>query len=266
MLQLKSILNVIDNSGAVWAECIRVLHGGKYARIGKFTERLSLLVFDAEDVAPRPDNKKRASLEMHASMVHVPELTKPFLFFCLFQKSLTMILSRLGNKLLYSHTKSHHRHVFATHGKYQLMDRSIVNIFKPLGKTHWILLPSTFDLMDRPTITLPSSTTLLQQQRNQTDLTGDEIVVVVNKAKANAVATASGVPKVKKGDVRHALVVRARKETMRPDGRYVRFDDNACVLLNKQGEPLGTRVLGVVSGELRQKRWMKLLSLAPKVV
>lgn|SRR5690349_23187729 len=95
---------------------------------------------------------------------------------------------------------------------------------------------------------------------------GDEIVVVVNKAKANAVATASGVPKVKKGDVRHALVVRARKETLRPDGRYVRFDDNACVLLNKQGEPLGTRVLGVVSGELRQKRWMKLLSLAPKVI
>ncbi|KAF9105675.1 39S ribosomal protein L38, mitochondrial [Entomortierella chlamydospora] len=128
MLQLKSILNVIDNSGAVWAECIRVLHGGKYARIG------------------------------------------------------------------------------------------------------------------------------------------DEIVVVVNKAKSNAVATASGIPKVKKGDVRHALVVRARKETLRPDGRYVRFDDNACVLLNKQGEPLGTRVLGVVSGELRQKRWMKLLSLAPKVV
>jgi ribosomal protein L14 len=95
---------------------------------------------------------------------------------------------------------------------------------------------------------------------------GDEIVVVVNRAKSNAVASASGIPKVKKGDVRHALVVRTRKETMRPDGRYVRFDDNACVLLNKQGEPLGTRVLGVVSGELRQKRWMKLLSLAPKVI
>ncbi|KAG0260488.1 hypothetical protein BG011_001857 [Mortierella polycephala] len=128
MLQLKSIINVIDNSGAVWAECIRVLHGGQYARIG------------------------------------------------------------------------------------------------------------------------------------------DKIVVVVSKAKANATATATGIPKVKKGDVRHALIVRARKETMRPDGRYVRFDDNACVLLNKQGEPLGTRVLGVVSGELRQKRWMKLLSLAPKVI
>lgn len=52
----------------------------------------------------------------------------------------------------------------------------------------------------------------------------------------------------------------------RPDGRYIRFDDNACILLNQKKEPLGTRVLGVVAAELRQKNWMKAASLAPRIV
>jgi ribosomal protein L14 len=66
--------------------------------------------------------------------------------------------------------------------------------------------------------------------------------------------------------VRHAVVVRTLKETMRADGRVVRFDDNACVLLNNKKEPLGTRINGVVAAELRQKGWGKIVSLAPKVI
>ncbi|ORZ36691.1 50S ribosomal protein L14 [Catenaria anguillulae PL171] len=98
---------------------------------------------------------------------------------------------------------------------------------------------------------------------------GDQITVVVKEARplpTTGMTAASLANKVKKGDVRRAVIVRARKEVRRPDGRYVRFDDNACVLLNTQGQPLGTRVLGVVANELRMKKWAKVISLAPKVV
>ncbi|KAJ2960037.1 hypothetical protein NQZ79_g4585 [Umbelopsis isabellina] len=98
---------------------------------------------------------------------------------------------------------------------------------------------------------------------------GDEVVCVVKRARPinpSLIGTQAATLKVKKGDVRHAVVVRTKKEVGRPDGRYVRFDDNACVLLNQKKEPLGTRVLGVVAAELRQKKWMKLVSLAPRVV
>ncbi|KAG2181060.1 hypothetical protein INT43_008642 [Umbelopsis isabellina] len=99
--------------------------------------------------------------------------------------------------------------------------------------------------------------------------TCDEVVCVVKRARPinpSLIGTQAATLKVKKGDVRHAVVVRTKKEVGRPDGRYVRFDDNACVLLNQKKEPLGTRVLGVVAAELRQKKWMKLVSLAPRVV
>ena len=69
--------------------------------------------------------------------------------------------------------------------------------------------------------------------------------------------------KVKRGDVRHAVVVRTAKRWQRPDGSVVRFDDNACVLINKAGEPIGTRLSGVVAAELRARQWSKILSLAP---
>ncbi|PKI84897.1 54S ribosomal protein L38, mitochondrial [Malassezia vespertilionis] len=97
---------------------------------------------------------------------------------------------------------------------------------------------------------------------------GDEIVVVVQKARpipANQTGGSSAL-KVRRGDVRHAVIVRTKKEAQRPDGRVVKFDDNACVLLNNRREPLGTRVNGVVSNELRERGWGKILSLAPKVV
>lgn len=100
--------------------------------------------------------------------------------------------------------------------------------------------------------------------------TGDEIVVVIQKARPISAApgqTAAGsANKVRRGDVRHAVVVRTKKEMTRPDGRTVRFDDNACVLLNNKREPAGTRVNGVVAAELRKAGWSKILALAPKVV
>jgi large subunit ribosomal protein L14 len=71
---------------------------------------------------------------------------------------------------------------------------------------------------------------------------------------------------VKKGDVVKAVVVRTRKERRRPDGTYIRFDDNACVLINEQKNPRGTRIFGPVGRELRDKKFMKIVSLAPEVL
>ncbi|KAJ3106584.1 hypothetical protein HDU97_005949 [Phlyctochytrium planicorne] len=99
---------------------------------------------------------------------------------------------------------------------------------------------------------------------------GDEIVCVVKKARplseiAGSSGSASGEGKLKKGDVARALVVRTKKEVRRLDGTFIKFDDNACVMLNKAGQPLGNRVLGVIASECRQKRWAKITSLAPKI-
>src|SRR5436190_23539201 len=99
---------------------------------------------------------------------------------------------------------------------------------------------------------------------------GDRIVVVVQKQRSfgpetgNAGSTSvAAANKVRRGDIRHAVVVRTAKKYQRPDGSVVKFDDNACVLINKNGEPIGSRVSGVVAAELRQKQWSKILSLAP---
>lgn len=87
---------------------------------------------------------------------------------------------------------------------------------------------------------------------------GDIIVVSVKSA-------IPGAP-VKKGDVSRAVVVRTKKEVRRKDGSYIRFDENAAVLLNNQGEPRGTRIFGPVARELREKQFMKIISLAPEVL
>jgi len=87
---------------------------------------------------------------------------------------------------------------------------------------------------------------------------GDVIVVSVKEAIPNS--------KVEKGDVHRAVIVRTRKEQRRSDGSYVRFDDNAAVLITKENEPIGTRVFGPVARELRSKGFMKIISLAPEVV
>jgi large subunit ribosomal protein L14 len=87
---------------------------------------------------------------------------------------------------------------------------------------------------------------------------GDIIVVAVKEALPHS--------KVKKGDVMRAVVVRTLKETRRPDGSYIKFDDNSAVLINPQGDPIGTRIFGPVARELRAKRFMKIISLAPEVL
>ena len=87
---------------------------------------------------------------------------------------------------------------------------------------------------------------------------GDKIVVSVKSAMPSG--------GVKKGSVSRAVVVRTRKEIRRPDGSYIRFDDNSCVLLNAQDEPRATRIFGPVARELREKQFMKIVSLAPEVL
>ena len=87
---------------------------------------------------------------------------------------------------------------------------------------------------------------------------GDVIVVAVK----DALPTGT----VKKGDVAKAVVVRTAKETRRKDGSYIRFDENAAVIINDQFEPRATRIFGPVARELRQKRFMKIVSLAPEVL
>lgn len=91
-------------------------------------------------------------------------------------------------------------------------------------------------------------------------------MVVVQKhrgANADGMAGASLANKVKRGDMRHAVVVRTKYKMQRRDGSVVRFDDNACVLINKAGDPVGTRINGVVGAELKRKKWSKILSMAP---
>ena len=87
---------------------------------------------------------------------------------------------------------------------------------------------------------------------------GDIVVVSVKEAIPNA--------KVKKGDILKAVIVRTKKEIRRPDGSFIRFDDNSAVLINNQQEPIGTRIFGPVARELRAKRFMKIISLAPEVL
>ena len=87
---------------------------------------------------------------------------------------------------------------------------------------------------------------------------GDIIIVSIKEAIPNA--------KVKKGEIARAVIVRTKKEVSRPDGSYIRFDANSAVLVDKDNEPVGTRIFGPVARELRAKRFMKIISLAPEVL
>ena len=87
---------------------------------------------------------------------------------------------------------------------------------------------------------------------------GDVIIVSVKEALVNA--------KAKKGDVARAVIVRVKREIKRPDGSYIKFDTNSAVLITKEGEPVGTRIFGPVARELRAKKFMKIISLAPEVL
>ena len=87
---------------------------------------------------------------------------------------------------------------------------------------------------------------------------GDVIVVSIKEAVVNS--------KVKKGDVARAVIVRTKREVKRPDGSYIKFDANSAVMVTKEGEPIGTRIFGPVARELRAKKFMKIISLAPEVL
>jgi len=87
---------------------------------------------------------------------------------------------------------------------------------------------------------------------------GDLVVVTVKAAMPNS--------NVKKGEVCKAVIVRTKKEIQRRDGSFIRFDDNAAVILDLKGEPRGTRIFGPVARELREKKYMKIISLAPEVI
>ena len=99
---------------------------------------------------------------------------------------------------------------------------------------------------------------VLGGSRKKYAILGDLIVVTVKKAIPGGV--------VKNGEVTKAVIVRTKKELRRKDGSYIRFDDNAAVLINNQKEPQGTRVFGPIARELREKKFMKILSLAPEVI
>ena len=87
---------------------------------------------------------------------------------------------------------------------------------------------------------------------------GDVIVVSVKEALVNA--------KVKKGEVARAVIVRTKREIKRPDGSYIKFDSNSAVMVTKENEPIGTRIFGPVARELRARKFMKIISLAPEVL
>ncbi len=99
---------------------------------------------------------------------------------------------------------------------------------------------------------------VLGGSKRMTASVGDVIVVSVKDAIPRG--------KVKKGDIHRAVIVRTAKEIRRPDGTTIRFDRNAAVLLSPQGEPIGTRIFGPVTPELRAKKFMKIISLAPEVL
>ena len=99
---------------------------------------------------------------------------------------------------------------------------------------------------------------VLGGSKRRTASVGDVIVVSVKEAIPRG--------RVKKGDMHRAVVVRTAKEIRRPDGSAIRFDQNAAVLINPQGEPIGTRIFGPVTRELRAKQHMKIISLAPEVL
>ncbi|CAG8889788.1 Ribosomal protein L14b/L23e [Penicillium cf. griseofulvum] len=127
-----------------------------------------------------------------------------------------------------------------------------------------IQLKTLLNCIDNSGASIVECVNVLKKKRPAT--IGDRIVVVVQKqrsAGSEATTAAALASKVRRGDIRHAVVVRVKKELQRPDGSLVRFGDNACVLVNKSGDPIGTRMNGVVGQELRNKKWSKILSLAP---
>ena len=121
-----------------------------------------------------------------------------------------------------------------------------------------IQVQSNMDVADNSGARLVQCIKVLGGSKRKVASVGDVIVVAVKEAIPRG--------KVKKGDVQRAVIVRTKKEIRRKDGSAIRFDTNAAVLIDKQGEPIGTRIFGPVTRELRAKKFMKIISLAPEVL
>ena len=121
-----------------------------------------------------------------------------------------------------------------------------------------IQVESNLDVADNSGARRVQCIKVLGGSKRKTATVGDVIIVSVKEAIPRG--------RVKKGDVHQAVIVRTAKEIRRPDGSSIRFDRNAAVLINKQGEPIGTRIFGPVTRELRARRFMKIVSLAPEVL
>jgi large subunit ribosomal protein L14 len=121
-----------------------------------------------------------------------------------------------------------------------------------------IQMQTFLDVADNSGAKLVQVVKVLGGSRRRYAALGDIVVVAVKEALPGA--------KVKKGDKARAVVVRTKREYRRQDGSYIKFDDNSAVLINAQLEPVGTRIFGPVARELRGKRFMKIISLAPEVL
>ncbi len=121
-----------------------------------------------------------------------------------------------------------------------------------------IQINSNLDVADNSGAKRVECIKVLGGSKIRTASVGDVIIVSVKEAIPRG--------KVKKGDVQRAVIVRTKKEVRRNDGSAIRFDSNAAVLINKDGEPIGTRIFGPVTRELRAKKYMKIVSLAPEVL
>jgi len=121
-----------------------------------------------------------------------------------------------------------------------------------------IQLRTVLDVADNSGARVVQCIKVLGGSRRRYARVGDIIVVAVREVEPNGA--------IKKGEVKKAVVVRTRKEIRRPNGSYIKFDGNAAVLINENKEPVGTRIFGPVARELRAKRYMKILSLAPEVL
>ncbi len=121
-----------------------------------------------------------------------------------------------------------------------------------------IQVQSNMDVADNSGARVVQCIKVLGGSKRKVASVGDVIVVAVKEAIPKG--------KVKKGDVQRAVIVRTKKEIRRKDGSALRFDSNAAVLIDKNGEPIGTRIFGPVTRELRAKKYMKIISLAPEVL
>ena len=121
-----------------------------------------------------------------------------------------------------------------------------------------IQMQTNLDVADNSGARSVQCVKVLGGSKRKTASIGDTIVVTVKEAIPRG--------KVRKGELHRAVIVRTAKEIRRPDGSAIRFDRNAAVLITAQGEPIGTRIFGPVTRELRAKRYMKIISLAPEVL